>query len=78
MTTGMDESCDIIRFKVASHTVDIVHSSSLSIMEAYDSATNKARGRAIAVIVFSPDHKVPYTIIEHYMQPKPYTLRLYV
>jgi len=78
MTTGMNASRDIISFKIASHTVDILHSSSPSFMEADDPATNKARGRAMAAIVSNPDHKVPCTIIEHYVQPKPYNLRLYV
>ena len=47
-------------------------------MEADDSATNKARGRAMAVTVFLPDHKVPCMNIEHCVQTKPYTVRLYV
>jgi len=47
-------------------------------MEADDSATNKTRGQATAAIVFNPDHKVPCTIIELCVQPKRYSLRLYM
>ena len=72
------KSSDIISFRAASHIVDILHSSPLSVMEADDSATNNARGQATAAIVFNPDHKVPCTIIELCVQPKPYSLRLYV
>lgn len=77
MTMGTNASRGIISFKIASRTVDILHSSSPSFMEADGPATNKARGRAMAAIVSNPDHKVPCTIIEHYVQPEPYSLKLY-
>jgi hypothetical protein len=69
MTIGMNKSCNTIRFKITSHTVDTLRSSSLSIMEVDDSAS---------AIASNPDHKVPCTIIECCVQPKPYTFRLYV
>jgi len=41
ITLGMNESCDIVSFKVVSPTLDILHSPPPSIIEAHDSATKK-------------------------------------
>lgn len=41
VTVGMNESRDTIRFKVASPTIDTLHSSSPSVIEVHDSATRK-------------------------------------